>query len=292
MNEKISLNKLLYTQEHLSCRNYREELENGFKYIEFEKDEVILEEETIWNQIVFLLEGECVINYNQFKDRKFRVGSIILLPKMATIKIEVMAGTRLLLLSFDIPLNLCDKFTLQSLTGLCNKLDYNFEPVDIHYPLPPFLELITYCLKQKMDCGHFHALLQQELFFLLRGFYSKEELALLFYPILATELSFKDFIIENCAKVNNVNELISLSNMGKCNFHCKFKQVFGTTAKQWLLKQRDQRILNKVMRSETTIGQLMEEFDFDSQAHFTRYCKQHFDCTPRELIMKYQGMDQ
>lgn len=292
MNEKISLNKLLYTQEHLSCRNYREELENGFKYIEFEKDEVILEEETIWNQIVFLLEGECVINYNQFKDRKFRVGSIILLPKMATIKIEVMAGTRLLLLSFAIPLNLCDKFTLQSLTGLCNKLDYNFEPVDIHYPLPPFLELITYCLKQKMDCGHFHALLQQELFFLLRGFYSKEELALLFYPILATELSFKDFIIENCAKVNNVNELISLSNMGKCNFHCKFKQVFGTTAKQWLLKQRDQRILNKVMRSETTIGQLMEEFDFDSQAHFTRYCKQHFDCTPRELIMKYQGMDQ
>lgn len=292
MNEKISLNKLLYTQEHLSCRNYREELENGFKYIEFEKDEVILEEETIWNQIVFLLEGECVINYNQFKDRKFRVGSIILLPKMATIKIEVMAGTRLLLLSFDIPLNLCDKFTLQSLTGLCNKLDYNFEPVDIHYPLPPFLELITYCLKQKMDCGHFHALLQQELFFLLRGFYNKEELALLFYPILATELSFKDFIIENCAKVNNVNELISLSNMGKCNFHCKFKQVFGTTAKQWLLKQRDQRILNKVMRSETTIGQLMEEFDFDSQAHFTRYCKQHFDCTPRELIMKYQGMDQ
>ena len=292
MNKKTSLNKLLYIQEHLSCRNYREELENGFKYIEFEKDEVILEEETIWNHIVFLLKGECVINYNQFKDRKFRAGSIILLPKMATIKIEVTAGTRLLSLSFDIPSNLCDKFTLQSLTGLCNKLDYNFEPVDIHYPLPPFLELITYCLKQKMDCGHFQALLQQELFFLLRGFYSKEELALLFYPILATELSFKDFIIENCVKVNNVNELISLSNMGKCNFHCKFKQVFGTTAKQWLLKQRDQRILNKVMRSETTIGQLMEEFDFDSQAHFTRYCKQHFDCTPRELIMKYQGMDQ
>lgn len=80
--------------------------------------------------------------------------------------------------------------------------------------------------------------------------------------------------------------------MGKCNFHCKFKQVFGTTAKQWLLKQRNQRILNKVMESETTIGELMEEFNFDSQAHFTHYCKQHFDCTPRELIIKYQTMDQ
>lgn len=267
-------------------------MENGFKYIEFKKDEVILEKETIWNHIVFMLEGECVINYNQFKDRKFQAGSIILLPKMATIKMEVRAGSRLLSLSFGIPLNLCDKFTLQSLTGLCDKLNYNFEPVEIRYPLPPFLELVTHCLKQKMDCGHFHGLLQQELFFLLRCFYTKEELTLLFYPILATELSFKDFIIGNCAKVNNVNELISLSNMGKCNFHCKFKQVFGTTAKQWLLKQRNQRILNKVMESETTIGELMEEFNFDSQAHFTHYCKRHFDCTPRELIIKYQTMDQ
>lgn len=174
MNKKTSLNKLLYIQEHLSCRNYREKLENGFKYIEFKKDEVILEKETIWNHIVFMLEGECVINYNQFKDRKFQAGSIILLPKMATIKMEVRAGSRLLSLSFGIPLNLCDKFTLQSLTGLCDKLDYNFEPVEIRYPLPPFLELVTHCLKQKMDCGHFHGLLQQELFFYFAVFIPKK----------------------------------------------------------------------------------------------------------------------
>lgn len=41
------------------------------------------------------------------------------------------------------------------------------------------------------------------------------------------------------------------------------------TAKQWLLKQRNTHILNKVMTSETTVGELMEEFRFESQAHFT-----------------------
>ncbi|WP_230584158.1 helix-turn-helix domain-containing protein, partial [Bacteroides fragilis] len=50
--------------------------------------------------------------------------------------------------------------------------------------------------------------------------------------------------------------------------------------------------LNKVMTSETTVGELMEEFRFESQAHFTHYCKQHFNCTPRELIMKYQVVNQ
>ena len=70
------------------------------------------------------------------------------------------------------------------------------------------------------------------------------------------------------------------------------KEVFGMTAKQWLLKQRNTHILNKVMTSETTVGELMEEFRFESQAHFTHYCKQHFNCTPRELIMKYQVVNQ
>ena len=34
MNKKSSLNNLLYIQEHRSCRNYLEKVENGFKYIE------------------------------------------------------------------------------------------------------------------------------------------------------------------------------------------------------------------------------------------------------------------
>ena len=100
---------------------------------------------------------------------------MVLLPKTAMVEIKVIAGTRLLSLSFDVPLNVCDKFILQSLTGLCRKLDYNFQSLAIRYPLPPYLEIVTYCLTNKMDCGHFHTLLQQELFFLLRGFYLKEE---------------------------------------------------------------------------------------------------------------------
>ena len=283
---------MLYIKEHLSCRNYLEKVENGFKYIEFPYDEVILEEQISWNYLLFVLEGKCCINCNQFRDRIFQKNMIILLPKMAMAEIKVTAGTKLLSLSFDVPLNICDKFILQSLSVICNKLEYNFQPLRIRYPLPPYLEVVRYCLTNKMDCGHFHALLQQELFFLLRGFYMKEELALLFYPIIATELSFKDFVINNYLKVNNVNDLISLSNMGKSSFYSKFKEVFGMSAKQWLLKQRDMHIINKVMASETTVIELMEEFKFESQAHFTHYCKQHFSCTPRELIMKYQAVNQ
>ena len=55
MNKKSSLNNLLYIQEHRSCRNYLEKVENGFKYIEFSHEEVILEKEISWNYLLFVL---------------------------------------------------------------------------------------------------------------------------------------------------------------------------------------------------------------------------------------------
>lgn len=122
MNKKSSLNNLLYIQEHRSCRNYLEKVENGFKYIEFSHEEVILEKEISWNYLLFVLEGECVINCNQFRERLFQANCMVLLPKTAMVEIKVIAGTRLLSLSFDVPLNVCDKFILQSLTGLCNNV--------------------------------------------------------------------------------------------------------------------------------------------------------------------------
>lgn len=292
MDKKKSLSSLLYIQEHRSCRNYLEKVENGFKYLEFQSDEVIREDKLLRNCLLFVLEGECLIDCNRFKDRLFLTDTMVLLPKMAMAKIEVTAGTRLLALLFDIPMNICDKFTLQSLAGMCKELDYDFEPLGIRHPLTPYLEVVTHCLINKMDCGHFHTMLQQELFFLLRGFYLKEELAFLFYPIISSELSFKDFVIENYLKAKDVNELVSLSRMSKSNFCRKFREVFGETAKQWLLKQQDLHIINKVTTSETTIVELMDEFHFESQAHFTYYCKTHFNCTPKELLMKYQAENQ
>ena len=94
--------------------------------MKFSHEEVILEKEISMELIfLFVLEGECIINCNQFRERLFQANCMVLLPKTAMVEIKVIAGTRLLSLSFDVPLNVCDKFILQSLTGLCRKLDYN-----------------------------------------------------------------------------------------------------------------------------------------------------------------------
>ncbi len=119
---------------------------------------------------------------------------------------------------FDIPENNCDKLLLQSLSNICENMEYLFEPIRIRYPLTPFLEVLIHCIRNGMNCLHLHTLMQQELFFLLRGFYEKKDIATLFYPIIGKSIDFKDFIMNNYTKVNNIEKLISLSNLGRSYF--------------------------------------------------------------------------
>ena len=140
-----------------------------------------------------------------------------------------------------------------------------------------------------MNCLHLHDLMQREFFLLIRGFYKRQEIATLFYPIIGKEMDFKDFVMRNHTRVDNIEQLISLSNLGRSRFFSKFNEVFGMTAKQWMLKQRNQLILKKLTEPGICIKDVIEELGFDSQGYFGRYCKQHIGCTPKQLIKRYQA---
>lgn len=289
MKQELSESELLYIDEHLSCQNYMTSIDRGFKYLELTENCEFNEEHTSKNYLLFFLKGEFILHYGQFHNRIFHAGNMVLIPRSSHLKITPQTDSLLLSMFFDTPEGNCDKQVLQSLSEICKKIEYNFESVVIRYPLTAYLEILTYCLKNKMNCLHLHHLMQQEFFFLLRGFYTKQEIAILFYPIIGKEIDFKDFVLRNYTKVNSIEQLISLSNMGRSSFFTKFNKVFGMTAKQWILKQKDQQILERIMESRVCIKDIVEEFGFDSPINFTRYCKQHFGDTPKRLIARYQA---
>ena len=190
---------------------------------------------------------------------------------------------------FDMPEGNCDKLILQSLSGICDHIEYDFAPTGIHYPLTPFLEVLTHCIRNGMNCAHLHTLMQREFFFLLRGFYEKREIATLLHPIIGKEMDFKDFVMRNHTRVDNIEQLISLSNLGRSRFFSKFNEVFGMTAKQWMLKQKNRRILEKMTEPRVCIKDAVEELGFDSQSNFNRHCKLYFGCTAKQLVERCQS---
>lgn len=292
MDHEILLNNLLYVNEHRSCRNYINQVELGFKYIELEHEIFTTKECACWNYLLIFLEGEFVISQDQFKRRTFSPGTMVLLPKMSKFSARGSSGAKLVSLSFDAPPGSCDMFLLQSLSDICETIEYDFQATEVRYPFAPFLEVLIFSLKNGMSCGHLHELMAKELFFLIRGFYTKKEIAGLFFPIIGPDFLFKKTVIENYQKADNVESLIDISGMCRSRFFTKFKKVFGMTAKQWIVKQRNREILDEAMRPGITVKELMVKFMFDSQAHFTNYCKHHFGFTPKQLVERYRIEEQ
>ena len=60
------------------------------------------------------------------------------------------------------------------------------------------------------------------------------------------------------------------------------------TAKQWMLKQKNQRILEKMTEPGVCIKDAVEELGFDSQSNFNRHCKLYFGCTAKQLMERCQ----
>lgn len=289
MKEQMKNTRLLYAEEHLSCGKYLKEINTGFIFQKFTAGyNRTIEQETRNNYLVIVLEGCVKISCNLWKDKVVNAGEMVFIAKSSIVQGECLKEAQVLALAFEFPTTNCDKLNFQHLAELTADIDYNLDTLPINYPIRLFCELMIIYLEQKANCMHLHESKHNELFLCLRYFYTKHDLARLFYPMLTSSLAFQHFILENYKKVKSVKELIGLSCMGTSAFYDKFKRVFGVPAKQWLTRKKLERLINKASEPDMTVKKLMTEFDFESLSQFQLYCKKNLGCTPSALIQKAQ----
>ncbi|MDR0537434.1 MAG: AraC family transcriptional regulator [Tannerellaceae bacterium] len=272
-------------EEHHSCYRYKSDYKAGFKYNEVKAGESIDKMNTTYHHLIFLRDGLLKISCNEFIDRKIHKEECIMIPAMSDMSCAALKDSSVMVLSFDALQNVCDKVMVHSYRSYASDFAYSFTPIPVRNPLFKFLELMETYLNEGVACEHMHELKQKELFLLLRRCYSRDELLTLLYPIIGIS-DFKNFILQNYQNVENVGELADMSGMGRTAFDCKFREVFGVSTRQWILKQIAARIQYKIMDPEITIKDIMQEFKFNSASHFNRFCKQQFHCTPGELLKR------
>ncbi|MDR0749766.1 MAG: AraC family transcriptional regulator [Tannerellaceae bacterium] len=261
------------------------EFDPVFKCGEIRIGDFILNTGMIYNHLLFLKEGLIKIDCDGFHDRELSREQCILIPKGANVSLTVLQPGTLQVFIFDILENPFDSHILQSYQALQSKMSYTFTSVPIREPLVSFLELILCYQGKGIEHKLLYRIKEKELFLLLRSCYTHEEVVALLYPLIGMS-DFKNFIIKNYPKVRNVAELVRISGMGRTAFDYTFRNIFGVSARQWMLTQMAKQIEYKAMEPDITIKDLIREFKFDSASHFNRFCRKQFGCTPGELIKK------
>jgi AraC-like DNA-binding protein len=185
----------------------------------------------------------------------------------------------------------CEKQSFQSYWRLYPSITYTFQPLPFRTPMIEFFELLILYLQKEINCSCMHDIKHQELFLILSTQYPKEDMARLFYPIIGKSFDFRSLILDNYLKIHHIDELAHLSGMGRTNFDNKFKEEFGISPHQWILKQKAKHVRNSLAEPDATFSDVMRKYNFNSATHFTRFCRQQFGCTPTELVRKLRQGD-
>lgn len=282
------MSKLKYIEEHVTCLNYQSDRACTFKYHSLSANDK-LQWKCDLNSLVFVLDGHVKITLGVFLRYSFFKGDIVLLPCIEDqAVIEVKEDSVLVTCSFDVPYNVCDKLIFTNCV-LSPDRKYDFSPVHINEIMWIFLDLMSSCLQERINCKHFHAIMEKEMFFLFKYFYSKDELAILFHPLCGESFTFKKAVLDNYQKAKGVNDLAQLLNMSRSMFDTKFKQEFSMPPATWMRMQLASRLRYASAEPGVSVSQLIELSNFHTPSAFSRFVREQFGCSPTELIQR-KGM--
>lgn len=273
---------LLYVEEHCTCFNYNSGKGALIKPKNLAKGEVW---ETVPsnNLFVCVLEGEMQFSLGKFTNRKISKGNIVLLVANSPFKGIAEKNTRLLIFKMRSETHICDRYSLEMLMKETNSKEPDLSFLEMNKVLNEYVRSLDKYILDGLRCFFFHEIKIKELFYILRGYYPKEELFAFFYPILSNDISFSDFIQKNYHKVKTVKELADLANYSLSGFVKRFKKVFGISAYQWINEQKATLIYREINEMTKTLKEISFEYGFSSPAHFNDFCKNHFGDTPGNI---------
>lgn len=288
--EKVHEQDLLYSKEHFSCVNYLGEIKLGFRYRVYEKDCKISRDATFCNVIYFVLEGSMRLSCNAYSTRVISAGEMFFIPVKSFFTIECLTEVKAIVLLFDNADFRCSQFSMRALKPYAEHVHYDFNTLEITKPLKQYLDLLGMYLRNGVNCIHLHKVKADELFILLRQFYSKEKLASLFYPIIGNRLDFRMYCFNMLNDAKGVKELVDKSNMGRSVFYEKFKEEFGDISpKRWLDQHLMRKIFHAASKPDVSVKEMAYQLGFDSESSFCQYCKRHYNLTPTEIIQRQAG---
>lgn len=278
---------LYYRDEHLSCTHFHQE-DTTFEFKSTEKESEYSDNFIKENLIILLVKGSFRITSSYFHDQFIHQDEMIVLPQGDSYTITTDKNSRMLLFRFEAPTSSCARQLLSSYKRISDQSKYSGIALAIKEPIEEYIKLLYSYISKGIKCEHLFEIKKDEFFLSLRWFYSKEDLSNFFYPIIHCTCTFRKTIMENLDIVNNVADMIELSNMSKSLFYKRFKKEFGISAKQWLIAQLKERIRKKILEPEITAKDLMNEFNFSSPEHLNLFCKKQFGMTPSQLIKSHQ----
>jgi AraC-like DNA-binding protein len=245
------------------------------------------------NKLIFLLKGKITLSFANHIDIVINENIFVYLPMEQHYSIKALETSVLLIINIQGQISFCNYLNIEDLARdiesencACTNELYLLE---ISSEIKLYIEFIQVCLSREVCCAVFFKNKVNELFFLLRIFYSKRELSFFFRDALSLDSRFHSEVIRNSHKCKSVMELAQSLNYSVSGFEKHFKRIFRISPYKWMLQNKAEKIYHEIRLEKRSFKEICDEYGFSSISHFTSFCKIFLGATPSN-IRKYGGV--
>ena len=266
--------------EHLSCHHYATHANSGWLRVDG-SGQSSYRGMTEYHSILFCTGGTVRV---AIADELWELheGQMKFIPRDSTVNAVFSSDGELLDAYFEVVDFICDKISLLQLQELRQEVAYDPKPLEVRGAIHSLLNTLKVYLNDQALCAYLHELKVKELFWNLRAYYSREELASFFWPILG-ESKFHNDVISAFTCNAKVSDLAERVYMSTSSFYKRFREEFGSSPEQWIRMQSNKQILFLIQDYDLSIGEIASQLSFNSQSSFSRYCSKNFGLSPLQL---------
>lgn len=273
---------ITHLREHLSCKNYYSTNMSPLEIFDFNQGEVRKREIT-HSSILFVLEGAVDIASEKHGIIELEAGQFVLRPAHSKLNMFFKETSQLLICRFELHTQLCGNYPLNFLTKETTSIENKSGILEVRGRLNNYLHVQKGLLTEGMRCKMFIDMKIKELFHLFKIYYTKQELADFFRPILSRDVPFSTLVYNNMMLVKTVDELAAICNYSLSGFVKRFTKTFGTSPYKWIKQQKAARILHDIKERRKSLKEICREYEFASISYFHAFCKREFGITPGQL---------
>ena len=238
------------------------------------------------NEVIFVIEGVVRLTSLLTTDKVLVAGQIMFLPYYNNEShLYAVTNSSITIFKLKTTTTLGEEFLVEKYYSL---KDFVIETsltgtLFMNMSIQHFVLGINLLVKDNVHCQKIFELKIKEFFFLLKTYYSEEQICSFLYYIHSPDIIFSEYIRNNWYKYMTIRKLASSLNLSVSQFSRKFKRVFGETAYQWIIHSKAKLIYNELKTGTKPFKQIAWELGFSTIYHFNNFCKKELESNPTKI---------
>ena len=280
--------KLLYKKEHISCIYYDSGANPQVAVRKIYKGQPF-DGYSQQCKIVLVLDGNVTYKLRGLVLTELQEGQMLLIAPDKHFSLNTKDAAKLLTITLTQISGLCECFPLENLLVHRDENRQEITVLEANAAVDTFAAGLVSSLKQGLRCKYYLETKTKELFYLLRAFYTKEQLAHFFSEMLHTDAHFYYFVKQNYKNINSIPEFAKMVDMKQLTFEKKFKEIFGMPPYKWIIEQKSKDIHHALCTGNTPLKELAAQYGFSSKSSFSDFCKKNLGAPPGRVRGKIRN---